>query len=278
METSTPTNRIDPSGPKAVPRRRRRRAAGAATLLAIGLFGVTAAAAQVWKDRHERPGGLAALGHRSADPGRHRASPAHRSGADAERVPPSPATPSPSPTPSTPPLVKHASGTLVTVQGDGPVLGTGGTLVRYAVDVEQGLPEDPVAFAATVERILGDPRSWGHGGQYRFQRVATGPVRFRVTLAAPDEVDKLCSELDTNGYTSCRQGNRSVINQNRWESAVSGWPADLLTYQDYVINHEVGHALGHGHQHCPGAGRPAPVMQQQTLNLEGCVPNGWPFP
>jgi hypothetical protein len=176
------------------------------------------------------------------------------------------------------PFAGLASGNLTTVPGAGPVVGTGGTLVRYAVDVEQGLPEDPAAFAQAVQQILGDPRSWGHGGKYRFQRVATGTVKFRVTLASPAEVDRLCSMLDTNGYTSCRQGNRSVINQNRWETAIPEWPADMATYRDYVINHEVGHTLGHGHEHCAGAGQLAPVMQQQTLNLEGCKPNGWPFP
>jgi hypothetical protein len=270
MRTPTPASRTRPSGPA------RRRTVGALALLVIGLFGVSVAAAQVWKDRHQPPGGLAALGRKPADldpdsrPARVAAEPVSPA--------PTPSAATPSPTATAPQLVKHASGTLATVTGDGPVVGTGGPLVRYAVDVEQGLPEDPAAFAAIVERILGDPRSWGHGGAYRFQRVASGTVKFRVTLASPAEVDRLCSMLDTNGYTSCRQGNRSVINQNRWESAVSGWPADLATYQDYVINHEVGHALGHGHLHCSGAGQSAPVMQQQTLDLEGCKPNGWPFP
>ena len=44
-----------------------------------------------------------------------------------------------------------------------------------------------------------------------------------------------------------------------------------------VINHEVGHWLGHGHETCATKGGPAAVMQQQSIDLEGCRFNPWPL-
>jgi hypothetical protein len=149
--------------------------------------------------------------------------------------------------------------------------------MRYEVRVENGVGQVPATFAAVVDSTLGDRRSWTAGGKWSFQRISSGRPDFVVTLASPKTVDRLCYPLDTAGYTSCRVGNTVVVNLARWQLAVPDFKGDLATYRLYVINHEVGHRLGHGHMACPGSGQLAPVMQQQTLGLKGCQPNPWPY-
>ncbi|MQA27103.1 MAG: DUF3152 domain-containing protein [Micromonosporaceae bacterium] len=211
-----------------------------------------------------------------------------RAHAGKQKAPSSPASSSPSPSPSPSPSASpspsgkpkvpyRGSGTFVTAKGQSDVLGRGGTLMRYRVKVEQGSGQDAGEFAAYVDATLGHSRSWTAGGDVRFQRTVAGPYDFTVFLATPATTDRLCAPLPTSGYTSCRQGNNVVANLARWLLGVKHWDADLDTYRQYVINHEVGHRLGHRHETCSGRGDPAPVMQQQTLKLAGCTGNAWPY-
>ena len=155
------------------------------------------------------------------------------------------------------------------------VVGTG-ALRRFTVEVEAGIGHDPRAFAAAVERTIFDRRSWLGSGRYAFQRVADGPVALRVVLASPRTTDRLCRPLRTGGIFSCFQRGRAVINVSRWQGGARAYGGDLASYRLYVVNHEVGHAFGHGHRSCPGAGRPAPTMMQQTKGVGSCRPNPWP--
>jgi hypothetical protein len=190
------------------------------------------------------------------------------------------ATPSPrataTPTPTATRPAMRATGRLRVVPGQSKVHGRG-PLRRFTVEVEEGLADDPAAFAAAVERVLFDARGWGGGGRLSFQRVSSGPVSFRVTLATPATTDRLCLPLRTGGIYSCYAGGRSVLNAMRWHDGAAAYRGDLASYRVYMVNHEVGHALGHGHRYACGAGGLAPAMMQQTKSLYGCGRNPWPL-
>jgi hypothetical protein len=164
--------------------------------------------------------------------------------------------------------------------GTGPVLGTAGSVRRFKVAVERERDLSPTRFAGAVDRVLGDPRSWIAGAQFRLQRVPrTAAAEFTVFLASAATSERMCARggLRTAGYTSCRLVGQVILNLDRWQKAIPDYGAPLATYQAYAINHEVGHQLGYGHEGCPGAGRLAPVMQQQTYGLKGCTANAWPY-
>jgi len=172
------------------------------------------------------------------------------------------------------------SGAFLAAATGGPVHGGAGRLNRYHVEVEGGTGQDPAEVATIVDAVLGDPRSWIGGGKVRLQLVPAGaPAEFSVLLASPATSEAICATggLKTDGYSSCRLPGRVVLNLARWLTGVPNYGASLEEYRRYLVNHEVGHQLGHGHEACPGAGQPAPVMQQQTYGLAGCVANAWPY-
>ncbi|GAA4687567.1 lipoprotein [Phytohabitans rumicis] len=214
-------------------------------------------------------------------------------------VPASPSfgpSPSPSPTVSpkpAPPVLRlsgpiPSSGSGIFEYGveQGEVLGRTGRLYRYRVAVEPETGEDVEEFGAAVDAALGHVGSWISGG-LRMQRVPSGQAHdFTVHLATRETSGRLCAaggvNTNINGrpYTSCRIGAKVIINLDRWRLSIDEYVAakvPLAAYRLYVVNHEVGHRLGHRHELCPGAGRPAPVMMQQTISLKGCVANPWPY-
>lgn len=181
----------------------------------------------------------------------------------------------------------EGSGSFAFGAGQGEVVGRAGLLRRYRVAVEKGAGEDLAPFVTAVEGALGDSGSWTASGRLRLQRVPDGVAHdFTVYLATPQTAAEMCAaggtDIRVNGrpYTSCRATGKVIINLERWRQSVDHFVEDevpLSVYRDYVINHEVGHELGNGHERCPGRGRPAPVMMQQTLLLDGCVANPWPY-
>ena len=185
-----------------------------------------------------------------------------------------PTTPKPTPTPTPVTIPASGTGRLVTVPGTAGPTGPG-TRMTYRLEIEGGLPLDGAAVAAQVQRTLTDPRGWQPIEHVAFVRTP-GPASFELILASPAMVDRLCYPLDTIGELSCRNGNRVILNAKRWVDAVPWYRGHLDDYRAYLVNHEVGHRLGHGHEGCPAPGAPAPVMVQQSKSLYGCAPNSWP--
>ena len=200
---------------------------------------------------------------------------------DATAVPPPPAEPRPVTQNAEVAITfpRTGSGQWMFTPGSDEVAGRSGRLMRYRIALETDIDGvGPAAFAKDIRTILGDPRGWTAGGEWRLQQV--GPdddADFTIYLATPASRDMLCGGTP-DGYTSCRNGSNVVLNVARWANAVPGYGAPLDVYRQYMVTHETGHRLGHGHELCPGPGQPAPVMEQQTLGLHGCVPNPWPFP
>lgn len=207
--------------------------------------------------------------------------------------------PTPRPTPTLPSVVpsganvaalpsgsasypKTGDGTFHIVPGTSARVGSG-PLHRYAVEAEGGMSGvDAAAFGRSVVQTLSDPRSWTHGG-LSLQRVDAGQIDFRVTLVSVQTIRVKCGytlQVETSCYNSAER--RAYINVSRWVRGAVSYGADIADYRHYVVNHEVGHALGHGHMKCPKAGAAAPVMMEQTLGVTtpgvgACRPNPWPY-
>jgi hypothetical protein len=193
------------------------------------------------------------------------------------------------------PFTEQGAGTFTVLPGSSPQVGTG-QLVTYTIEVEDGvqLPGGPEGFARTVAATLANPKSWLGSGKYAFQRIDTGTPKVRITLASQLTARAICG-FRIAFDASCWRAGRSVLNTARWERGAVAFQGNVVAYQQYVVNHEVGHALGFGHRPCADNGGLAPVMMQQTwgvandylaalgtdnITADGkvCEPNPWPYP
>lgn len=175
----------------------------------------------------------------------------------------------------TPPVRTTAEGHAF-VAGSGPRVGRG-PLRTYRVEVEPAAGVDVHWFTAVVEHTLSDPRGWTGARRMSLRRVSRRPD-MRVVLATPKTVDRICARagLRTVRRLSCWSWPFAALNVTRWNRGAKAFPGPVRMYRRYLINHEVGHGLGHGHRACPRRGARAPVMQQQTLATRPCRPNAWP--
>lgn len=205
------------------------------------------------------------------------------------------------------PFTEAGDKTYHVVPGTTAQVGQGTAKVfRYTIEIENGL--DPTmyggdnAFAQMVDQTLANPKGWTHNPQFAFIRIDNGKPDFRISLVSPMTVRVGCGyefPLETSCYNPSfgpdRQ-SRVFINEARWVRGAVPFEGDVGSYRQYVISHEVGHAIGYQrHEACEAQGALAPVMMQQTFstsNNDGakfdpewvkpdgktCRFNPWPYP
>lgn len=147
--------------------------------------------------------------------------------------------------------------------------------IYYTVS-QNGSTSDLNTFATLANETLNDARGWSRLGA-KFEKVASGGT-LHLVLAQASLLPTYSSACTADW--SCTVGNTVIINDDRWVGASTAWNnagGSLRDYRHMVVNHETGHWLGHGHEFCSASGAPAPVMQQQSIDLQGCAFNPWPL-
>lgn len=148
--------------------------------------------------------------------------------------------------------------------------------VTYSVVTRGATKTSKATFEQQIQAILDDPRGWSRLG-VKFERVASGGS-FTMVLATATEVPSYGAPCDVE--YNCNVGSYVIANEDRWLQATTPWNnagGTIHNYRHLVVNHELGHWLGHGHPVCSGQGQASPVMQQQSLDLHGCKFNAWPL-
>lgn len=148
-------------------------------------------------------------------------------------------------------------------------------VVTYSIETDGAVVSSVDELAGVAAQTYLDPRGWAGAG-IEFQRVESG-ADFTLVLANANAVPSYAPGVCDAIY-SCQAGRYVVLNDDRWSQGSPNWPGSLGAYRQMVLNHETGHWLGLGHAVCPGTGELAPVMQQQSIDMQGCAPNSWPLP
>lgn len=145
--------------------------------------------------------------------------------------------------------------------------------IKYYVSIEKNVNRSLSHFANIIYFILNHKKTWN---KYKFIRTYNKyDADFKIILSKPSTIRKICN---LNGLSCTNMITKDIyINSNRWINGSKKSKLNLNNYRIYLINHEVFHALGGGHNKCANNSI-CPVTYQQTLGIpKNSKPNPWPL-
>lgn len=157
-----------------------------------------------------------------------------------------------------------------------------------SIVIDDNVDYSIIQFTNIVKSILTVKRGWSKLG-YNFVFVSNqlfnlikSKKKILIRLSKNETIAKECRFNINEKLSCCDMAKKNVlINYYRWENGSNNnneHHDSLKDYRIYVINHEVGHALGRGHTKCnPKKCDKVPVMMQQTLSIGKCKKNVWPL-
>jgi len=211
-------------------------------------------------------------------------------------------------------ILLKGKGTFKVVPGVGTPAVNGGDVRWVSVAIEDGVASNPAAVRNFVLATLNANQSWGTGGALQF--VPTDGVSdYRIVIASPYSAAVLCpdthvtatlgaltavapspspsaspspspsaseSESESAGAAdespwACGDDGVIVISSYDWTAGFSAFGTDYAAAREYLLNHRVGHLLGHADVECTG-GRADVMVNQEAALPAGCAANPWPYP
>lgn len=118
---------------------------------------------------------------------------------------------------------------------------------------------------------LNSPDGWSQDG-YHFEPAEKYKANVLIRLSLSKTITRICG---VSPMLSCATlgGRDMYLCAERWFHGAPKSGLKLEDYRQYMVSHEMGHILGKEHEKCPGKGKPAPIMLQQTMGIGECIPN-----
>lgn len=140
-------------------------------------------------------------------------------------------------------------------------------------------------FKNIVYKVLSDPEGWQSVDNIEFQFVEPEILekmktkyKIPIRLSTNKTIVDKCGFSEMEKLSCCDMLTKEVwLNYYRWINGAKASKLSLDNYRSYMINHEVGHALGRLHAKCPCENCSAPIMMQHTITIGKCSPNHKPL-